>query len=72
MGGGMSMWGDMPENYNILVNEDNAIISGLIDKDEETRKKTATQLYDLARLSKGLLKGKELDDFIRRSLEKLA
>lgn len=71
MGGGMSMWGDMPENYNILVNEDNSIISGLIDKDEETRKKTATQLYDLARLSKGLLKGKELDDFIRRSLEKL-
>ncbi len=65
--GGMPMWGDMPDSYTLMLNTNNAAIATLPEKSDEERKAVITQLYDLARLSKNLLKGKELSDFIKRN-----
>ena len=69
MGGGMQMWGTMPDSYTLMLNVNNPVIAGLADKDEESQKNTIKQLYDLARLSKNLLKGKDLNEFVKNSFE---
>lgn len=71
MGGGMQMWGTMPDSYTLMLNVNNPVIAGLADKDEESQKNTIKQLYDLARLSKNLLKGKDLNEFIKRSFNEI-
>lgn len=70
-GGGMMGFGDFPDHYSLIVNTNHPLIAGLTDKEEATRQQAITNLYDLARLSKNLLKGKELNDFIKRSIEKI-
>ena len=67
MGGGMQMWGSMPDNYILMLNTNNPIIAGLADKSEEEQTNIIKHLYDLARLSKNLLKGKDLNEFVKRS-----
>ena len=67
--GGMPMWGDMPDSYTLMLNTNNAAVATLPEKSEEERKAVITQLYDLARLSKNLLKGKELSKFIKRNFK---
>lgn len=69
--GGMPMWRDMPDNYTLMVNTNNPVITSLVDKSEDEQKSVINQLYDLARLSKNLLKGKELNDFIKRNFKNL-
>ena len=69
MGGGMQMWGSMPDSYTLMLNVNNPVIAGILDKDEETQKNTIKHLYDLARLSKNLLKGKDLNEFVKNSFE---
>lgn len=64
---GMSMWGTMPDSYTLMLNVNNPVVAGLSDKSEEEQKDTIKKLYDLARLSKNLLKGKELNEFVKRS-----
>ena len=71
MGGGMQMWGTMPDSYTLMLNVNNPVVAGLADKDEEAQKNTIKQLYDLARLSKNLLKGKDLNEFVKRSFGEL-
>ena len=71
MGGGMQMWGTMPDSYTLMLNVNNPVIAGLADKDEESQKNTIKQLYDLARLSKNLLKGKDLNEFVKRSFNEI-
>lgn len=66
---GMSMWGGMPDSYTLMLNANNPVIAGLVDKNEEEQKNTIHQLYDLARLSKNLLKGKDLNEFVKNSFE---
>ena len=68
---GMSMWGGMPDNYTLMLNANNPVIAGLVDKNEEEQKNTIHQLYDLARLSKNLLKGKDLNEFVKRSFNEI-
>ncbi|MBO5957667.1 MAG: molecular chaperone HtpG [Bacteroidales bacterium] len=68
---GMSMWGGMPDSYTLMLNANNPVIAGLIDKNEEEQKNTIHQLYDLARLSKNLLKGKDLNEFVKRSFNEI-
>ena len=67
MGGGMPMWGSMPDSYTLMLNANNPIIAGLTDKSEEEQANIIKHLYDLARLSKNLLKGKDLNEFVKRS-----
>lgn len=71
MGGGMQMWGSMPDSYTLMLNVNNPVIAGILEKDEETQKNTIKHLYDLARLSKNLLKGKDLNEFVKRSFVEL-
>ena len=71
MGGGMQMWGTMPDSYTLMLNVNNPVVAGLADKDEEAQKNTIKQLYDLARLSKTLLKGKDLNEFVKRSFNEI-
>lgn len=70
MGGGMQMWGSMPDSYTLMLNANNPIIAGLADKSEEEQNNIIKQLYDLARLSKNLLKGKDLNEFVKREYRK--
>lgn len=71
MGGGgmMSFYGDMPENYNLVVNSNHPLMSEVLNtKEEEKQKEVVSQLKDLALLSQGLLKGEALSNFIKRSI----
>ena len=69
-GGGMSFYGDMPDQYNLVVNANHPVIYELVkDEDENHRGTVAKQLVDLALLSQNLLKGKDLAEFIKRSVD---
>ena len=72
MGGGpMSFYGSMPDSYTLMLNTNSPIITALLDKDEAEQEATIRQIYDLALLSKNLLKGKDLSEFVKRNMEKL-
>ena len=67
---GMNMFGNMPENYNLVINSNHQLSSELLnEKNPEQQKELINQLMDLALLSHGLLKGKKLTDFIQRSVK---
>ncbi|MBR0073996.1 MAG: molecular chaperone HtpG, partial [Bacteroidales bacterium] len=69
-GGGMGFYGDMPENYNLVVNINHPLIGQILaSDDEEKQKELVCQLTDLALLSNGLLKGEALTNFINRSVK---
>ncbi|MCR8666404.1 molecular chaperone HtpG [Aestuariibaculum sp. M13] len=69
-GGGMNMFGNMPEMYNLVVNTNSDLVSEILNKgDKAEQERLINQSLDLARLSQGLLKGEELTNFIKRSYE---
>lgn len=69
-GGGMNMFGNMPEMYNLIVNTNHDLISQIKDtKTDKKKERLIKQSLDLARLSQNLLKGEELTEFIKRSFE---
>ena len=68
-GGGMQMFGSMPESYNLAVNSNHELINKILS--EKTKKKRIDlikQVLDLALLSQGMLKGEDLTGFISRSV----
>ena len=68
-GGGMQMFGAMPESYNLAVNSNHDLINKILS--EKTKKKRVAlikQVLDLALLSQGMLKGEDLTGFISRSV----
>ena len=68
-GGGMQMFGAMPESYNLSVNSNHDLINKIFS--EKTKKKRVAlikQVLDLALLSQGMLKGEDLTGFISRSV----
>ncbi|WP_256014312.1 molecular chaperone HtpG [Desertivirga xinjiangensis] len=70
MGGGMSFYGSMPDNYKVAVNGNHPLISRIASTENaEEQSKLAKQAFDLALLSQGLLTGAELTDFVKRSVE---
>ncbi|AXT58453.1 molecular chaperone HtpG [Aquimarina sp. MMG015] len=69
-GGGMNMFGNMPEMYNLIVNTNHDLISEIKDtKTDKKKERLIKQSLDLARLSQNLLKGEELTEFIKRSFD---
>ena len=69
-GGGMMGLGGLPETYEMVVNTNHPLISKVLkEKDEKVQDKLIKQVYDLARLSTNLLKGKELSEFVKRSID---
>ena len=70
LGGGMPGMGAMPSMYNLVVNSNHSLAKKIVDTAEEDEKiKIVGQLVDLARLSKNILKGKDLNDFIERTMK---
>ena len=71
LGGGMNFYGEIPETYNIIINAQNPLIKKIMGEEGVTALKADNKLLrqaaDLALLGNGMLKGKALSDFIRRS-----
>jgi len=69
-GGGMFGMGNMPEMYNLVVNTNSELVNEILNtKTKKKQERLISQSLDLARLSQGLSKGKELSDFIKRSYD---
>ena len=76
MGGGMNFYGELPAMYNITVNMDNPLVDRIMAGKPENKEELEAyasgnevlkQITDLALLANGMLKGKDLSDFIARS-----
>ena len=68
--GGNSMFGNMPEMYNLIVNTNNKLISDILNtKTKNKKERLIKQSLDLAKLSQNLLKGEDLTEFIKRSFD---
>ena len=69
-GGGMFGMGNMPDMHNLIVNINHPLVSEILQtKTQKKQERLISQSIDLAKLSKGLLKGAALSDFISRSYE---
>lgn len=70
MGGGMSFYGAMPDNYKVAINGNHPLVDKILKTEsEEEQTKLAKQAFDLALLAQGLLTGKDLTAFVKRSVE---
>ena len=78
MGGGMNFYGEMPAMYNITVNMENPLVERIMAAKGDIKEKAELEAFasgneilkqvtDLALLANGMLKGKDLSDFIARS-----
>ena len=69
-GGGMySFMGNMPESFNLVVNTNHPIASKLLQATDKVE--MIKNLYDLALLQQGMLKGSHLTAFVNRSVESI-
>lgn len=76
---GMSFYGEMPDNYTMVINTNHPLVkeimSAIEGKEKDAVDKYAAehsaikQLVDLALLSNNMLKGQSLSDFVKRSTE---
>lgn len=81
MQSGMGLYGEMPNNYNLVLNIEHPLIKKIMtdidNKDKEAvsayanENKNIRQLIDLALLSNGMLKGEALSNFIKRNMESI-
>ena len=68
--GGGGMFGAFPDMYHVVVNANAPLADAILaTPDEAAKEKLIKQAFDLARLSQGLLKGKELSEFVKRNWE---
>lgn len=74
MGGGMAaFYAQMPDEVNLTVNGNHPIFGSILaEAAAEKQQQLVKNLGDLALLSQGLLTGKNLTDFISRSVEIMA
>ena len=63
-GGGMAMFGNMPDSYDVVFNANHPLVTSWTEGDAEDRKSKVQRAIALARLSQGLLQGEELTQFI--------
>ncbi|MCB2221720.1 MAG: molecular chaperone HtpG [Bacteroidetes bacterium] len=69
LGGGMDYMGNMPDTYNLVINSNHPLIGDILKEGDASKQENLVkQVTDLARLSQNLLKGQELTDFIKRSV----
>ncbi len=69
-GGGMQMFGNMPETYNLVINSNHSLVDKITSSEsEETKAALIKQALDLAKLSQNLLKGEDLTNFVKRSFD---
>jgi molecular chaperone HtpG len=71
-GGGMNMFGAMPEMQQVTLNANHPIMAKIIkEENDELKGQMATQAYDIALLGQDMLKGKRLTEFLLRSVDLL-
>lgn len=69
-GGPMSFYGSLPDSYKVAINGNHPLVDKILKADSEEAQVTlAKQAFDLALLSQGLLTGKDLTAFVKRSVE---
>ena len=69
-GRGMDFMGSFPMQYTLVVNSNHTVLDKILEiKDETKQIETIKQLTDLAKLSQNLLKGEELTNFVKRSVD---
>jgi molecular chaperone HtpG len=69
-GGPMSFYGSLPDSYKVAINGNHPLVDKILKaENEESQVKLAKQAFDLALLSQGLLTGKDLTAFVKRSVE---
>lgn len=71
----MSGQGDLSwagDNYEIIINGNHPLAMALLNEDTASAEKKAKYLYDLARLNQNDLRGRELENFVKASIEALA
>ncbi len=69
-GGGFYGMSNMPDMYNLVVNTNSELVGQILNtRTAKKRQRLINQSLDLAKLSKGLLKGEELTEFISRSYD---
>ena len=69
-GGGMGFYGTLPDSYKVAINGNHEVIDKILKaEDEHAQLKIAKQAFDLAMLSQGMLSGKDLTEFVKRSVE---
>ena len=69
MGGGMSFYGAIPDNYKVAINGNHKLISKILKAGKDQQTQLAKQAFDLAMLSQGMLTGADLTEFVNRSIE---
>jgi molecular chaperone HtpG len=68
-GGPMNIYGSFPDSYKVAVNGNHKLVSRMLETENEEEKiKLAKQAFDLALLSQGMLTGKDLTEFVHRSV----
>ncbi|MCT4665575.1 MAG: molecular chaperone HtpG [Flavobacteriales bacterium] len=71
-GGGMMMFGEMPDSYNLVINANHELSARILNEEDETQKIALIQkAYNLAKLSKNLLSGEELHAFVKQSFRNI-
>ena len=71
-GGAMSFYGSLPDAYKVAINGNHPMIDKILKAEsEEEKTRLAKQSFDLALLSQGLLTGKDLTAFVKRSVAML-
>ncbi|MBD2713779.1 molecular chaperone HtpG [Microvirga sp. STR05] len=71
-GGGMAMFGSLPDSYTVSINANHPVAQRVLHADAEAGQKLARQAYDLALLAQNMLKGEALTQFVKRSADLLA
>lgn len=63
-------FGDLPDFFNVVVNTNHALIADKLTgtEDDAEREEIAQYLFSLAQLHQGMLRGEELEAFVKKSL----
>ncbi len=69
LGGGMNFYGSMPDTYKVSLNSNHPLMEKILQADEDHQTEMAKQVYDLALLAQGMLKGADLSAFVERTMK---
>lgn len=71
-GGGMMMMGDMPDSYNLVINGNHELAARILNEENaDVKAALIEKAFYLAKLSKNLLTGEELANFVKKGFSNL-
>lgn len=71
-GGGMMMMGDMPDSYNLVINGNHELAARILNEENaDVKAELIEKAFYLAKLSKNLLTGEELANFVKKGFSNL-